>query len=198
MLVLEWKERAFIEKVNSRCFCWFPAAILVHQNGTPIWRLHTKLYKGAWNVSANNSETVGHKDLGFGRIIYVLVFYNILFSWLLPLDGFQFIFFCAVFIAWQWKRRIKHLHSDKVNSWQRTVVWGQVPGGGGSDFNWQGWSNGGKKSEPKKKSLGLQTKLKKIPRPKFNPQKIPCWISEPQKFPESIKWYNTKNRDISF
>ena len=28
----------------------------------------------------------------------------------------------------------------------------------------------GKKSKPKKKSVGLQTKLKKIPRPKFNPQ----------------------------
>ena len=81
MLVLEWKERAFIEKVNSRCFCWFPAAILVDQNGPQIWRLHTKLYKVAWNVSANNSETVGHKDL---RLI--LVFYNISFSWLLPLD----------------------------------------------------------------------------------------------------------------
>ena len=92
MLVLDWKERAFIEKVNSRCFCWFPAAILVHQNGAPIWRLHTKLYKGAWNVSANNSETVGHKDLRFGQIVYILVFYNISFSWLLPLDGFQFIF----------------------------------------------------------------------------------------------------------
>ena len=92
MLVLAWKEGAFIEKVNSRCFCWFPAAILVHQNGAPIWRLHTKLYKGAWNVSANNSETVGHKDLRFGQIVYILVFYNISFSWLLPLDGFQFIF----------------------------------------------------------------------------------------------------------
>ena len=92
MLVLEWKEGAFTEKVNSRCFCWFPAAILVHQNGAPIWRLHTKLYKGAWNVSANNSETVGHKDLRLGQIVYKLVFYNISFSWLLPLDGFQFIF----------------------------------------------------------------------------------------------------------
>ena len=79
MLVLEWKERAFTEKVKSRCFCWFPAAILVHQNGTPIWRLHTKLYKGAWNVSANNSETVGHKDLRLGQIVYILVFYNIHF-----------------------------------------------------------------------------------------------------------------------
>ena len=97
MLVLEWKERGFIEKVNSRCFCWFPAAILVHQNGAPIWRLHTKLYKGAWNVSANNSETVGHKDLRLGQIVYILVFYNISFSWLLPLDSFQFIFLCCVY-----------------------------------------------------------------------------------------------------
>ena len=62
------------------------------QNGTPIWRLHTKLYKVASNVLANNSETVGHKDLRLGQIVYILVFYNISFSWLLPLDGFQFIF----------------------------------------------------------------------------------------------------------
>ena len=58
--------------------------------GAPIWRLHTKLYKGAGNVSANNSETVGHKDLRLGQIVYILVFYNISFSWLLPLYGFQF------------------------------------------------------------------------------------------------------------
>ena len=102
MLVLEWKERASIEKVNLRCFCWFPEAILVHQHGTPIWRLYTKLYKGAWNVWANNSETVGHKDLRLGQIVYIFVFYNISFSWLLLLDGFQFIYF----FAWQWKRSI--------------------------------------------------------------------------------------------
>ena len=35
-----------------------------------------------------NSETVGHKDLRFGQIVYILVFYNISFFWLLPLDGF--------------------------------------------------------------------------------------------------------------
>ena len=92
MLALEWKERAFIENVNSRWFCWFPAAILVHQNGAPIWHLHTKLYKCAWNVSPNNSETMGHKDLRLGQIVYILVFYNISFSWFLPLDGFQFNF----------------------------------------------------------------------------------------------------------
>ena len=58
----------------------------------PIWRLHTKLYKGARNVSAYNSETVDHKDLRFRQIVYMLVFYKISFSWLLPLDGFQFFF----------------------------------------------------------------------------------------------------------
>ena len=50
------------------------------------------LQKGAWNVLANNSETVGHKDLRLGQFVYILVFYNISFSWLLPLDGFQFYF----------------------------------------------------------------------------------------------------------
>ena len=35
---------------------------------------------------------MGHKDLRLGQIVYILVFYNISFSWLLPLDGFQFIF----------------------------------------------------------------------------------------------------------
>jgi len=64
----------------------------VHQNGTPIWRLHRKLYKGACNVSAINSRAVGQKDLRPGKIVYILVIYNISFSWLLPLDGFQFIF----------------------------------------------------------------------------------------------------------
>ena len=58
----------------------------------PIWHLHAKLYKVAWNISANNSETVGYKDLRLGQIVYTLVFYNISFSWLLPLDSFQFIF----------------------------------------------------------------------------------------------------------
>ena len=86
-------------KSELQMFYWFPAAILVDQKGTPIWRLHTKLYQGAWNVLANNSETMGHKDLRLGQIVYILVFCNISFSRLLQLDGFQFIFF----VAWHWK-----------------------------------------------------------------------------------------------
>ena len=35
---------------------------------------------------------MGHKDLRLGQIVYILVFYNISFSWLLPLGSFQFIF----------------------------------------------------------------------------------------------------------
>ena len=30
-------------------------------------------------------------------MVYMLVFYNISFSWLLPVDGFQFIFLCRVY-----------------------------------------------------------------------------------------------------
>ena len=84
--------KSFYRKSELRMCCWFLAAILVDQNGTPIWRLHTKLYKRAWNISANNSETVVHKDLRLKQIVYMLVFYHILFSWLLPQDGFQDIF----------------------------------------------------------------------------------------------------------
>ena len=35
---------------------------------------------------------MSHKDLRLGQIVYILVFYNILFSWFLSLDGFQFNF----------------------------------------------------------------------------------------------------------
>ena len=66
--------------------------ILVYQNGAPIWRLHTNLYKGAWNVSTNNSEAVDHKDQRLGQIVYKLVSYNVSFSWFLSPGGFQFIF----------------------------------------------------------------------------------------------------------
>ena len=108
MLAFGWKGRVFIEKVNSRCFCWFPAAIFVYQNCTKIWRLHTKLYNGAWNVSANNSETVGHIDLRLGQLfIYqsIVTFHFLgFFHWTFS----NSYFFFALFIAWQWKRAIEN------------------------------------------------------------------------------------------
>ena len=65
----------------------------------------SKVYNGAWNVSANNSETVGHIDLRLGKIVYISVCCNTSFSWLFPLDGFQFIFLCRIYcVTVKWDR----------------------------------------------------------------------------------------------
>ena len=47
------------------------------------------------------------------------------------------------------------------------------------ELKWRRWSNG-RKNQNSKKSLGLPTK----------PKKIPCRVSEPWKFPKTIKRYN--------
>ena len=61
MLALEWKERAFIEKVNSKFFCWFPVAIFEYQNCPQIWHLHTQLYsRSCWNTD--------HADCGLQTV----------------------------------------------------------------------------------------------------------------------------------
>ena len=100
MLVLKWKERAFIEKKRPDVFVYFRR---------PYWctkTVHqTKLYKGSWNVSANNSKTVDHTDLRLGKLVCVLVFYNISFSWLLPI---------YLFVAWHWKRSMSLLEVNKM------------------------------------------------------------------------------------
>ena len=60
-------------------------------------------------------------------------------------------------------------------------------GAGTPQFKWQGLSNG-KKINPPLKFLGLQTKPKELPGPKFNPQKAP--VPSHKKFPRSVKWHN--------
>ena len=76
-------------------------------SGRHIWWTKTLLQYGVSIQSSTkvletfrqiSQKNVGHKDLRLGQIVHVLVFYNISFSWLLPLDGFQFIFF----VAWHW------------------------------------------------------------------------------------------------
>ena len=71
-------------------------------------------------------------------------------------------------------------------------------GGGGAglgegatvlELKWRRWSNGSK-NQNSKKSLELPTKPPKIPGPKINPPKIPFRVSEPWKFPKTIKWHN--------
>ena len=82
--------KSFYRKSELQMFLLISGGHIGGPNGLPIWCLHTKIYKVAWNVSANNSETVGHKDL---RLI--VVFYNISFSWLLPLDVSNLFFRCV-------------------------------------------------------------------------------------------------------
>ena len=43
-------------KVNSRCFHWFPAAMLESLIRAPTWRLHTKHYNFQWYLLPNNSS----------------------------------------------------------------------------------------------------------------------------------------------
>ena len=56
--------------------------------------------------------------------------------------------------------------------------WDTGPQGGTRDFKWREWLNGAKSQDPKE-PLGLPEKPKKIPGPKFNPQKIPCRFCGP-------------------
>ena len=120
MLALKWKERAFLEKLNTRYFCWFLAAILVWENLTHIWRLHTKHYNGAWNVSANNSETVR-----LGQM-YITLLQSFIF--LSSSTGWFPIFFCAMFIVSQWKRSIVITLPHPILRSEKLLVWIVFPG----------------------------------------------------------------------
>ena len=77
-----------------------------------------------------------------------------------------------------------HDHKGIGHSVSRQCV---SPGGEGgeervlrySGFQVIGMIEWGKKNQNPKKSIGLPTKLQKIPGPKVNPQRIPCRILEP-------------------
>ena len=62
---------------------------VVHQHGDSI-QSSIKLRETFWQM---NSETVCSTDLRLREIFYVLVFYNISFSWLFSLNGLEFIFY---------------------------------------------------------------------------------------------------------
>ena len=51
------KKRFERAKVNSRCFHWFPAAMLESLRRAPTWRLHTKHYNFQWYPLPNNSSS---------------------------------------------------------------------------------------------------------------------------------------------
>ena len=62
---------------------------------TPTWRFHTGLCKFLQNISTNISSLGKHAGLKLGEVSPLFIFYNITISWLFPLDGFRFIFYCV-------------------------------------------------------------------------------------------------------
>ena len=74
--------------------------------------------------------TVSHKDLRFGQIVYISVFYNISFSWLLPQDGFQFIFLCRVYCVIQYRENEEFRSRERVELHFREFNFVNFPRGG--------------------------------------------------------------------
>ena len=70
---------------------------------------------------------------------------------------------------------------------------GKGGGGGGRtpDFKWRGWSN----QLPKNIPRSFQHNPNKYAGPKINPQKSHAEFPSLKKFPEMLKWYNTKNKN---
>ena len=85
-----------IAKVNSRCFCWFPAAMLVPIRRGTNMASHTKLCNFPWYIFSNNSIRRYRTALWLSHVVYVSLFYNISISWLYLLNGWGFYFFTCV------------------------------------------------------------------------------------------------------
>ena len=85
-----------IAKVNSRCFCWFPAAMLVPIRRGTNMASHTKLCNFPWYIFSNNSIRRYRTALWLAHVVYVSLFYNISISWIYLLNGWGFYFFTCV------------------------------------------------------------------------------------------------------
>ena len=117
MLALEWKERAFIEKVNSRCFYvdfrrpyWYTKT--VHQYGvsikssTKVRETFRRITQKLWATKTWDLEKL------FTYYSFITFHFLDFFHW----TGSN-LFFCAVFIAWQWKRSL-----TRKNRSRKTLV----------------------------------------------------------------------------
>ena len=106
MLILEWKERTFIGKVNSRCFC-----LLVHQYGVSL-QSSTKV-RETFRQITQKLWAKKTWDLRLGPIVHIIVFYNISFSWLLPLYYYAVMSDRTTDICWppfsRYERNFNHL-----------------------------------------------------------------------------------------
>ena len=85
-----------IAKVDSRCFCWFPAAMLVPIRRSTNMASHTKLCNFPWYIFSNNSIIKYRTAPWLSHVVYVSLFYNITISWLYLLNGWGFHFYNCV------------------------------------------------------------------------------------------------------
>ena len=81
-----------VGKLENRCFCWYPAAILVFLKGTPTWRFHTKLYKFRLTVFPNISHLKYFTDLILGKGFCIFIFFHFPDSSPSVLNGLHFYF----------------------------------------------------------------------------------------------------------
>ena len=121
------KRKSFYRKSKLQMFLLISGGHIGAPKRCTNMASHTKIYKGAWNVSPNNSETTGHKDLRLGQIVYMLVFYNISFSWFLPLDSFQFNFLLRVsendLLYWNFLGSCPETVINRVTAIYRAVIY---------------------------------------------------------------------------
>ena len=110
-------------KLRSRCFVdlrppyWCPS--VEH----PTWRLYTKLCKIEWHVLASNLEMMLQTDTRLGGVLYVWVFYNISFSWLLSLNGFGFYFLCDSENTQLHLKLCDHLQTNPIYWFLSVISW---------------------------------------------------------------------------
>ena len=79
--------------------------ILVSLRGTPTWQLLTGLCKIVHNILTNIWRSGKRTGLRLGGLSLLLIFYDIIISWVYLLNGFQIIFL----IAWRCNLRINVL-----------------------------------------------------------------------------------------
>ena len=98
-------------KVNSRCFCWFPAAMLVSLRRGTNMASHTKLCNFPWYIFSIMRYRIA---LWLSHVVYVSLFYNISISWHYLFHGWGFYFL----LAWRcvrWKPPI-HMNEDDTTN----------------------------------------------------------------------------------
>ena len=61
----------------------------------PTWRFHTELCKFLRNISTNICGLGERTDIKLGEVFSLFIFNRITISWLYPLNGFWFIFYCV-------------------------------------------------------------------------------------------------------